>query len=287
MVGGVPNLGELGVDTYVLGAVQGEWGLYLLSDTRENLAALDALPSVCGIVTIATDGAIGTTPWLDAVCDQERLDALNAWLVADGLSPIPAGQTYRQVIAATGAQANVAFDLDRWDVLEANLTAAELLALVNEYPLWVGGGTYSVGDLRAYAGQLYRCNIAHTNADPNHTPDVTQNLWTRVTPEGVMPIWVQPAGAHDAYPAGFVVSHLGHIWVSTIDANVWEPGVYGWERGDTAEPEEPTVAAWAAYTAYKIGDVVTYNGVTYECRQAHTSLPGWEPPNVLALWLPL
>ena len=23
------------------------------------------------------------------------------------------------------------------------------------------------------------------------------------------------------------------------------------------------------------------------CRQAHTSLPGWEPPNVLALWLPL
>ncbi|WP_339273484.1 carbohydrate-binding protein [Paenibacillus sp. FSL K6-1330] len=23
----------------------------------------------------------------------------------------------------------------------------------------------------------------------------------------------------------------------------------------------------------------------YECRQAHTSLPGWEPSNVAALWL--
>lgn len=53
------------------------------------------------------------------------------------------------------------------------------------------------------------------------------------------------------------------------------------------EPEEPTVAAWAAYTAYKAGDVVTYNGASYSCQQAHTSLPGWEPPNVLALWLPL
>ena len=31
--------------------------------------------------------------------------------------------------------------------------------------------------------------------------------------------------------------------------------------------------------------VRTYNGVTYQCRQAHTAIPGWEPPNVPALWL--
>ncbi|MEI0737601.1 carbohydrate-binding protein [Paenibacillus sp. JTLBN-2024] len=30
---------------------------------------------------------------------------------------------------------------------------------------------------------------------------------------------------------------------------------------------------------------MTYNGQTYECRQAHTSLVGWEPTNVPALWL--
>ncbi|WP_370444699.1 carbohydrate-binding protein [Amycolatopsis sp. CA-128772] len=30
---------------------------------------------------------------------------------------------------------------------------------------------------------------------------------------------------------------------------------------------------------------MTYNGVTYTCRQAHTSLVGWEPPNVPARWL--
>lgn len=35
-------------------------------------------------------------------------------------------------------------------------------------------------------------------------------------------------GAHDAYAAGDKVSHGGKHWTSTADANVWEPGVYGW-----------------------------------------------------------
>ncbi|MEF2967783.1 carbohydrate-binding protein [Paenibacillus sp. M1] len=42
--------------------------------------------------------------------------------------------------------------------------------------------------------------------------------------------------------------------------------------------------AWAPNTAYAVNDTVTYNGSTYTCRQAHTSLVGWEPSNVPALW---
>ncbi|GGO15788.1 chitinase [Microbispora rosea subsp. aerata] len=45
--------------------------------------------------------------------------------------------------------------------------------------------------------------------------------------------------------------------------------------------------AWAPNTWYAIGARVTYNGVDYECIQAHTSLTGWEPPNVPALWKPI
>ncbi|MEV0235285.1 glycosyl hydrolase family 18 protein [Nonomuraea sp. NPDC050786] len=45
-------------------------------------------------------------------------------------------------------------------------------------------------------------------------------------------------------------------------------------------------AAWAPWTAYTAGTHVTYNGVEYECIQSHTSQPGWEPPNVPALWKP-
>lgn len=42
--------------------------------------------------------------------------------------------------------------------------------------------------------------------------------------------WVQPTGAHDAYPFGAVVSHASKIWESTVENNVWEPGVYGWKE---------------------------------------------------------
>lgn len=40
--------------------------------------------------------------------------------------------------------------------------------------------------------------------------------------------WVQPTGAHDAYNTGDWVTHNGQTWESTVDANTWEPGVFGW-----------------------------------------------------------
>jgi len=42
--------------------------------------------------------------------------------------------------------------------------------------------------------------------------------------------------------------------------------------------------AWAPNVAYQANDTVTYGGNTYKALQAHTSLVGWEPPNVPALW---
>jgi chitinase len=54
-----------------------------------------------------------------------------------------------------------------------------------------------------------------------------------------------------------------------------------------AAPVRADRGAWAPNVAYVTGDTVTYNGQTYQCRQSHTSLTGWEPPNVPALWLPV
>ncbi|AZS17312.1 fibronectin type III domain-containing protein [Paenibacillus lutimineralis] len=42
--------------------------------------------------------------------------------------------------------------------------------------------------------------------------------------------------------------------------------------------------AWAPNVAYQANDTVTYGGNTYKALQAHTSLVGWEPTNVPALW---
>ncbi|WP_136605763.1 lytic polysaccharide monooxygenase [Paenibacillus dokdonensis] len=47
----------------------------------------------------------------------------------------------------------------------------------------------------------------------------------------------------------------------------------------------PAAAPWAPNVAYTTGTLVSYNGAIYECRQPHTSLVGWEPSNVPALWL--
>jgi len=48
-------------------------------------------------------------------------------------------------------------------------------------------------------------------------------------PEPTYDPWTQPEGGHDAYNTGDIVAHNGQLWASTIDGNVWEPGVHGWE----------------------------------------------------------
>lgn len=42
--------------------------------------------------------------------------------------------------------------------------------------------------------------------------------------------------------------------------------------------------AWAPNTPYAVGAIVTYQGHTYKCLQAHTSEVGWEPATTPALW---
>ncbi|TDC32658.1 cellulose-binding protein, partial [Micromonospora sp. 15K316] len=49
-------------------------------------------------------------------------------------------------------------------------------------------------------------------------------------------------------------------------------------------PPPASGGSWTAGRAYQADDQVTYGGSTYRCRQAHTAIAGWEPPNVPALW---
>lgn len=93
---------------------------------------------------------------------------------------------------------------------------------------WAAGVAYAVGDRRQYDGLLYRCVQAHTSQD-DWTPPQVPALWVRTSTEE-WPEWIQPTGAHDAYNKGDKVSHLEKHWESDIDANVYEPGVYGWSE---------------------------------------------------------
>ena len=104
------------------------------------------------------------------------------------------------------------------------LTAVEL------FPLWGADKAYAVDERIRYGEKLYRCVQAHTS-QADWTPDATPALWVEVAKPGEIPVWKQPTGAHDAYSKGAKVHYPdedGPIYISTIDANVYEPPTY-WE----------------------------------------------------------
>lgn len=93
---------------------------------------------------------------------------------------------------------------------------------------WKTDTEYAVGDRRKYNDVLYKCLTAHTSQS-TWTPDVSPSLWVRTdNPGEEWPEWVQPLGSTDAYAKGAKVSHNEQHWISDLDANIWEPGVYGW-----------------------------------------------------------
>ena len=114
------------------------------------------------------------------------------------------------------------------EMLAITLDDATALTGVELFPAWATDTAYAVGDRVQYNGVLYKCVQAHTS-QADWMPDATPALWVIVSVEE-WPEWIQPTGAHDAYDKDAKVSHNGKHWKSTMDANVYEPGVYGWEE---------------------------------------------------------
>ena len=109
-----------------------------------------------------------------------------------------------------------------------SLTDEDALDAVELYPIWQINTAYAVSDRIRHDGILYRCVQSHTS-QAGWEPDKTPALWTVVSLDE-WPAWVQPVGASDAYAKGAKVSHKDKHWVSDVDANVWEPSVYGWSE---------------------------------------------------------
>lgn len=113
----------------------------------------------------------------------------------------------------------------------ASLPDEDALSAVELFKPWVADTAYSVDERIRYGGKLYRCVQGHTS-QADWTPDTTPALWTEVALEGVIPVWRQPTGAQDAYAKGDKVHFPtveDAVYISTVDSNVWQPGVYGWE----------------------------------------------------------
>lgn len=98
------------------------------------------------------------------------------------------------------------------------------------FPHWSDEAEYAVDDRVQYESLLYKCLTAHT-AQASWTPADSPSLWVRIDdPSQEYPEWIQPLGSTDAYAKGAKVSHLEKHWISDVDANIWEPGVFGWSE---------------------------------------------------------
>lgn len=145
----------------------------------------------------------------------------NHWRSIDRYTPD------KQAADAAKAAASIAFVTLAENGSVDDVTAGEHLTMFAE---WQTDVAYKAGRIRQYEGLLYRCLQDHTS-QADWAPDTTKSLWKVIAdPAEEWPEWSQPVGAEDAYEYADQVSHNGKHWVSTVDNNVWEPGVYGWEE---------------------------------------------------------
>lgn len=109
-----------------------------------------------------------------------------------------------------------------------------MMEVAEIYPLYGVNKSYKIGNIFQYGvnaddeAQLYQVLQEHVSTE-RWKPDETPSLYKKIgfNPSGI-PIWTQPLGASDAYMVGDLVEHKEQIWISDVDNNVWEPGVYGW-----------------------------------------------------------
>lgn len=163
-------------------------------------------------------------------------------------------------------------------LLAMDLTEDQMLALIDIFPSWQTGFDYGVGEKVKYNGKLYRVIQPHTSQD-NWTPELAVSLFVEIVPPEVIPEWVQPAGAHDAYKIGDKVTYEEVLYTSLMDGNTWSPvaNPAAWQAEGAeapvepeapAEPEAPVIADFVqptgGHNAYALGAQVMFEGKVYE-----------------------
>ncbi|MDX8143086.1 lytic polysaccharide monooxygenase [Lentzea sp. BCCO 10_0061] len=146
---------------------------------------------------------------------------------------------------------------------------------------WTFTARHATRDYEYFIGGTRVGYVAGNNQQPNNPTTHTINLGGFSGRQKLYAIWN--------------ISDTVNAFYSCIDLNINGGGTTPPPTTTTTTPPPTTTSSstttpppaggtWAANTSYATGQTVTYGGSTYRCRQAHTSLTGWEPPNVAALW---
>lgn len=118
----------------------------------------------------------------------------------------------------------------------ASLTEEQALEVASIYPVWQVGRAYKVGDIFSYGmngvgdPQLYKVVQAHTSQADWIPGQGTDSIYDAFgLDESGYPVWSAPAGAHDCFNKGDIVSYNNVLYISLVNGNVWEPGTSGTE----------------------------------------------------------
>ena len=115
-------------------------------------------------------------------------------------------------------------------VLRTKAADEQAIDAAAAYPTWREGVAYVTGERVRYNEILYKVLQDHTS-QTTWTPESAPSLFTKVliSDTETIPEWTQPDSTNP-YQTGDKVTHNGATWISTIDNNVWEPGIYGWTK---------------------------------------------------------
>ena len=161
----------------------------------------------------------------------EEMIFADGWLlyIPPPVIPVPQEEPdYEQVIEAVKKMFST--DVDE-------LSDEEALEVAALYSTWssklnsdetLPGQEVKVGERLWDDGKLWKVIQTH-NVQKNWRPKDAVSLFVEVSIEE-WPAWKQPVGSSDSYMYGSKVTHSEKHWISNIDNNVWEPGVYGWDE---------------------------------------------------------
>ncbi len=240
----------------------------------------------------------------------------------DGSEPTSNSQVYTGTIRVSSSTTIKAKAFKDGMTASATVTAVYTINIGGEQPgitPWAPNTSYRQGDLVSYNGKNYECVQSHTSLT-GWEPPIVPALWKEYTgsvtpsdtaatpvfnPSGgtyskAVDVTIQSAteGASIRYTTdGTEPTETSRVYTmpigldssTTIKTKAYKSGMTASATATAVytiegSAEQPQVTPWAPNTSYRQGDIVSYNGKNYECIQSHTSLTGWEPPIVPALW---
>ena len=160
---------------------------------------------------------------------------------------------------------------------------AAVAGKAGDYKPLPDSGTLQAGEIYGYDGGLVIVRQTHNRT--GHAPGDVPALFSVYRPDAEAtlawianePVLVGTQREYDGVVYAAIQAHTTQEdWTPDATPALWSVVV--------AEPEPGETPAWAAGQTVAIGDLRTYNGVTYRCIQAHTTQAGWTPPVVPALW---